>query len=148
MHTCIVYSPYSISLSLVGQLSCWEGIGNGKPIQLFFDQSVGRLQSLWWVHSHKSSYLCRRYTMLRTPSNAGGLIVRRIVWPIFHSRTTDVERPTLALDHVPAVVGIFDRVKGLSPNVWRKHSLVWCTATRFVRTSKQFSISGWLFWGY
>jgi hypothetical protein len=29
----------------------------------------------------------------------------------------NVERPTLTLDHVPAVVGIFDRVKGLSPNV-------------------------------
>ncbi|KAH0814129.1 hypothetical protein GEV33_008662 [Tenebrio molitor] len=51
--------------------------------------------------------------MLRTPSNAGGLIVRRIVWPIFNPRTTDVEHPTLALDHVPAVVGILDRVKGL-----------------------------------
>jgi hypothetical protein len=61
--------------------------------------------------------LCRRYTILRTPSNAGGLIVRRIVWPIFNPRTTDVEHPTFALDHVPAVVGILDRVKGLLPNV-------------------------------
>jgi hypothetical protein len=55
--------------------------------------------------------------MLRTPSNAGELIVRRIVWPIFHPRTTDVEHPTFALDHVPAVVGVLERVKGLHPNV-------------------------------
>jgi hypothetical protein len=36
------------------------------------------------------------------------LIVRRIVWPIFNPRSTD---------HVPAVVGILDGVKGLLPNV-------------------------------
>jgi hypothetical protein len=46
---------------------------------------------------------CRRYTMLRTPSNAGGLIVRRIVWPIFNPRTTDVEHSTFALAVVASV---------------------------------------------
>jgi hypothetical protein len=29
----------------------------------------------------------------------------------------DVEHPTFALDHVPSVVGILDRVKELPPNV-------------------------------
>jgi hypothetical protein len=41
--------------------------------------------------------------MLRTPSNAGGLIVRRIVWPIFNPRTTDVEHSTFALAVVASV---------------------------------------------
>jgi hypothetical protein len=36
-------------------------------------------------YDHTLNYsLCRRYTMLRTPSNVGRLIVRRIVWPIFN----------------------------------------------------------------
>jgi hypothetical protein len=69
-------------------------------------------------YDHTLNYsLCRRYTMLGTPSNVGGLIVRRIVWPIFNPRTTDVEHPTFTLDHVPDVVRILDRVKGLLPNV-------------------------------
>jgi hypothetical protein len=46
------------------------------------------------VFRPRPAVLCRRYTMLRTPSNAGGLMVRRIVWPIFNPRATDVEHPT------------------------------------------------------
>jgi hypothetical protein len=45
--------------------------------------------------------------MLPTPSNAEGLIVRRIVWPIFNPRTTDVEHPTFALDHVLRLLSVF-----------------------------------------
>ncbi|KAH0821305.1 hypothetical protein GEV33_001486 [Tenebrio molitor] len=79
---------------------------------------VEPLNRPWWKASALAiKKIMVRYAMLRTPSNAGGLIVRRIVWPIFNRRTTDVEHPTFALDHVPAVVGILDRVKGLLPKV-------------------------------
>jgi hypothetical protein len=67
-----------------------------------------------------------RYLLMPTPHDATNTLQRWRVDsashrvadpPIFNPRTTDAEHPTFALDHVPAVVGILDRVKGLLPNV-------------------------------